>query len=68
MGKLGMADLTGGTFSISNIGVVGGTYLNPVVVVPEVRRWLSAMESSPETYCAEELQHVTSSTTSRGVY
>merc|ERR1711934_710778 len=35
-GKLGMKELTGGTFSISNIGVVGGTYLNPVVVVPEV--------------------------------
>jgi hypothetical protein len=36
-GKLGMKDLSGGTFSISNIGVVGGTYLSPVVVTPEVR-------------------------------
>eukprot|EP00045_Choanoeca_perplexa_P007397 m.66536 g.66536 ORF g.66536 m.66536 type:complete len:468 (-) comp14060_c0_seq1:56-1459(-) len=35
-GKIGQAELTGGTFSLSNIGNVGGTYLNPVVVVPQV--------------------------------
>ena len=34
--RLGTAELTGGTFALSNIGVVGGTYLSPVVVVPQV--------------------------------
>ncbi|TMW56351.1 hypothetical protein Poli38472_006361 [Pythium oligandrum] len=35
-GKLAPADLTGGTFSISNIGSVGGTYMGPVILVPQV--------------------------------
>jgi len=35
-GKLGMGDLTGGTFSLSNIGSVGGTYASPVIVPPQV--------------------------------
>lgn len=35
-GKLGEADLKGGTFSISNIGTIGGTYASPILVVPQV--------------------------------
>ncbi|KAL7867127.1 hypothetical protein AOLI_G00149410 [Acnodon oligacanthus] len=35
-GQLGMADLTGGTFTLSNIGSIGGTYAKPVVLLPEV--------------------------------
>lgn len=35
-GKLGKDDLTGGTFTLSNIGSLGGTYMKPILVVPEV--------------------------------
>lgn len=35
-GTLTEAQLSGGTFSISNIGSVGGTYAAPVVVLPQV--------------------------------
>lgn len=35
-GKLGSADLEGGTFTISNIGNIGGTYLDPVAPPPTV--------------------------------
>ncbi|XP_076847777.1 lipoamide acyltransferase component of branched-chain alpha-keto acid dehydrogenase complex, mitochondrial isoform X1 [Brachyhypopomus gauderio] len=35
-GQLGTADLTGGTFTLSNIGSIGGTYAKPVILPPEV--------------------------------
>ncbi|OQR94094.1 lipoamide acyltransferase component of branched-chain alpha-keto acid dehydrogenase complex, partial [Thraustotheca clavata] len=35
-GRLGPNDLTGGTFSLSNIGSIGGTYMSPVIMVPQV--------------------------------
>lgn len=35
-GKLTEHDLKGGTFSLSNIGSIGGTYATPVLVVPQV--------------------------------
>jgi len=35
-GKLGPADMTGGTFSISSLGGIGGTYFTPIINAPEV--------------------------------
>ena len=32
----GIDDLRGGTFTISNLGAIGGTYSTPIVNVPEV--------------------------------
>ncbi|KAM4629485.1 lipoamide acyltransferase component of branched-chain alpha-keto acid dehydrogenase complex, mitochondrial isoform 2-T2 [Polymixia lowei] len=34
--QLGTSDLTGGTFTLSNIGSIGGTYAKPVILPPEV--------------------------------
>lgn len=35
-GKLGRDDLTGGTITLSNVGVIGGTVMAPVLVMPEL--------------------------------
>ncbi|KAJ2666160.1 hypothetical protein IW148_001089 [Coemansia sp. RSA 1199] len=35
-GAIGSADLRGGTFTLSNVGMIGGTYLSPVLVDSEV--------------------------------
>jgi len=35
-GKLGMADMTGATFTISSLGGIGGTYFTPIINAPEV--------------------------------
>ncbi|XP_063361018.1 lipoamide acyltransferase component of branched-chain alpha-keto acid dehydrogenase complex, mitochondrial [Cydia amplana] len=35
-GQLGLHDLSGGTFTLSNVGVVGGTYASPIIFSPQV--------------------------------
>uniref|UniRef100_A0A8D3AUJ9 Dihydrolipoamide acetyltransferase component of pyruvate dehydrogenase complex n=1 Tax=Scophthalmus maximus TaxID=52904 RepID=A0A8D3AUJ9_SCOMX len=35
-GQLGTSHLSGGTFTLSNIGSIGGTYAKPVILPPEV--------------------------------
>ena len=35
-GNLLEADIAGSTFTLSNIGVIGGTYMLPVVMPPQV--------------------------------
>jgi len=35
-GDFGIEDLRGGTFTVSNLGAIGGTYSTPIVNVPEV--------------------------------
>ncbi|HEV7178800.1 MAG TPA: 2-oxo acid dehydrogenase subunit E2, partial [Candidatus Baltobacteraceae bacterium] len=35
-GKLGMQDMQGGTFTISSLGGIGGTYFTPIINAPEV--------------------------------
>ncbi|WP_425617759.1 2-oxo acid dehydrogenase subunit E2 [Anatilimnocola sp. NA78] len=35
-GKINPADLKGSTFTISNLGAIGGTYSTPIINVPEV--------------------------------
>lgn len=35
-GKIGAADMQGGTFTISNLGGIGGSYFTPIVNHPEV--------------------------------
>lgn len=35
-GKINLDDLRGGTFTISNLGAIGGTYSTPIINTPEV--------------------------------
>ena len=47
-GKLGPADMTGGCFSISSLGGIGGRYFTPIINAPEVAI-MGVCKSSLET-------------------
>ena len=47
-GRLSGEDLKDGTFTLSNIGVVGGTYATPILVVPQVVIGASRPPSGPD--------------------
>ncbi|CAL4119822.1 unnamed protein product, partial [Meganyctiphanes norvegica] len=62
-GALKTQDITGGTFTLSNIGSIGGTYAKPVILMPEVAigaigkiQKLPRYNSSGEVYPAHIMQ------------
>jgi pyruvate dehydrogenase E2 component (dihydrolipoamide acetyltransferase) len=59
VGKLGLADMQGGTFTITNLGGLGTTYFTPIVNAPEVAILgvgRAAMESSyTDGFCRPRL-------------
>ncbi|HLW04077.1 MAG TPA: 2-oxo acid dehydrogenase subunit E2, partial [Azoarcus sp.] len=47
-GKLGPSEMQGGTFSISSLGGIGGTYFTPLINAPEVAiLGLSKLQTKP---------------------
>jgi pyruvate dehydrogenase E2 component (dihydrolipoamide acetyltransferase) len=52
-GKLGPADMSGGCFSISSLGGIGGRYFTPIINAPEVSI-LGVCRSSTEPRWSEE--------------
>jgi pyruvate dehydrogenase E2 component (dihydrolipoamide acetyltransferase) len=54
-GKLGPADMQGGTFSISSLGGIGGSFFTPIVNAPEVAI-LGVGKSAKEPLWDEEKQ------------
>ncbi len=54
-GKLGPAQMQGGTFSISSLGGIGGTYFTPIINAPEVAI-LGVCRSSTRPVWSEETQ------------
>ena len=58
-GTINSADLQGGTFTLSNIGSLGGVFATPVVVVPQVAIGalcrFQTVPKYPESMSAEQL-------------
>jgi len=55
-GSFGLDDLRGGTFTISNLGAIGGTYSTPIINPPEVAILLAGRSRTLPQYVDGELQ------------
>jgi pyruvate dehydrogenase E2 component (dihydrolipoamide acetyltransferase) len=55
-GSFKVEDLRGGTFTISNLGAVGGTYSTPIINPPEVAILLAGRSRILPQYVNEQLQ------------
>ncbi len=55
-GNFGVDDLRGGTFTISNLGAIGGTYSTPIINVPEVAILLVGRSRKMPVVMNDEIQ------------
>lgn len=55
-GDFGLDDLRGGTFTISNLGAIGGTYSTPIINVPEVAILLTGRSRRMPVVVGEEVK------------
>lgn len=55
-GDFGIEDLRGGTFTISNLGAIGGTYSTPIINVPEVAILLVGRSRKMPVVVGEEIK------------
>lgn len=55
-GSFGIEDLRGGTFTISNLGAIGGTYSTPIINPPEVAILLVGRSRTMPQYIKDHLQ------------
>ncbi len=55
-GSFGIEDLRGGTFTISNLGAIGGTYSTPIINPPEVAILLAGRSRILPQYIDEKFQ------------
>jgi len=55
-GKFSVEDLRGGTFTISNLGAVGGAYSTPIINVPEVAILLAGRSRKMPVVVDDQIQ------------
>jgi pyruvate/2-oxoglutarate dehydrogenase complex dihydrolipoamide acyltransferase (E2) component len=55
-GDFGINDLRGGTFTISNLGAIGGTYSTPIINIPEVAILLVGRSRKMPVVINDEIQ------------
>jgi pyruvate dehydrogenase E2 component (dihydrolipoamide acetyltransferase) len=55
-GELSLDDMKGGTFTISNLGAIGGTYSTPIINPPEVAILLAGRSRILPSYIDGQLR------------